>query len=424
MTASLHYRFLPLVPALLPTYLLRFSLFTIPTNLLEVIIIMTALLGLASPSPRRLWRQTPRRLPLTVIILTAYFLLAAVVSTVIAPHLVTALGILKGWIIIPVLYAFMVSAAPLAVSRYLHPLLFSSLAVALYSFSRLGSASRLQAFYDTPNSLALVLAPLAILFFFSAFQENESTFYRRLYLSVSAILFLALLGTQSAGGLLAVLLTLAISLLILKKLSFPWSYWVPIIAILGSISAWALVPKMNYLLQPGSSAYVRLQLWSVSLDLIKDHPFTGIGLGAFEPAYQQQLHQRFQEFENCNAIGQSTRQNCAKPLPEFVFRDPHNWMLAFYLNLGPVGLFAFASLNFLALKRLYASQALSRGHKLALGATLAALLLHGLVDTMYWKNDLALLWWMVIAFVFIDHQDSGGVELATPAPGSLPQIAD
>jgi O-antigen ligase len=168
--------------------------------------------------------------------------------------------------------------------------------------------------------------------------------------------------------------------------------------------------RLSYLFQPwlhhGSynSLSVRLQLWDVSLELIKEHPLFGVGLGTFEPAYQQKLHTRFKQYENCS----QANTNCIKPLPEFVFRDPHNWPLSFWLNTGLLGLASFTLINFLVIGSAATQLRLASketGQKLITASMLAlvALLLFGLTDTIYWKNDLSALHWIIVALLVSEN---------------------
>ncbi|HLD25813.1 MAG TPA: hypothetical protein VJC05_02120, partial [Candidatus Andersenbacteria bacterium] len=65
-----------------------------------------------------------------------------------------------------------------------------------------------------------------------------------------------------------------------------------------ALTVLSLTGRGQYLLSPlfsdtPNSISVRGQLWSVAAELITEHPFLGIGLGQFEPAYQEKLHDRF-----------------------------------------------------------------------------------------------------------------------------------
>ncbi len=385
-----HSSLLILISFLLPAYLIRFSLFSIPTTLLEILIWATFLLSLLQPSIRKSWHQAFKNLPRPVLFSILLFLFSAAISTWISPHLYTSLGILKSWIITPMLYAFMVYASlrhsDFVIRHLPKALILSGLVMALFGLSQVGIIDRIQGVFDVPNSLALFLAPLIILAACSPplllpltkGETQEGVFFRL----TAIVMFTALLFTQSLAGVLSVLAVLGFGLprVALAK----WGNW-SLIAAAVVLCAIVLLPKIDYLLQPKSSASVRLQLWSISWDLIKEHPLLGIGLGTFEPAYQNALHNRFEKTEN-----RKEKIDEKAPLPEFVFRDPHNWPISFWLNLGLLGLVSFAFLNGYALWKSIRSPA---------ALALLTLLIFGLVDTVYWKNDLATLHFLLIALL-------------------------
>lgn len=387
-----HSSLLILISFLLPSYLIRFSVFGIPTTFLEAAIWLAFLLGALQPAVRHSWVNAWKTFSLPRVASAKwglfFFLFSALVSTFISPDLETSAGILKGWIITPMLYAFMVYASlrhsGLVIRHYAKALILSGLIMALLGLSQIGTLGRIQGIFDVPNSLALFLAPLIILAACSpplllplAKGETQEGVFSRL---AAAVMFLALLLTQSLVGVLSVLIVLLLGYLVIRKLEFDWSlgigHW-SFFAAAVVLCAIILFPKIEYLKQPGSSAHVRLQLWSISWDLIKEHPLLGLGLGTFEPAYQAKLHERFK-----------AKVGVSAPLAEFVFRDPHNWLLSFWLNLGLLGLLSFTFLNVYVL---------IKNKNTALKLSLITILLFGLVDTVYWKNDLATLHWLLLA---------------------------
>jgi len=204
----LYFSYLALLAALLPAYLLRFTLFGIPTNLFELLVAVAVIAGSFQSSVRHSWWRAARSFPKPAALFLIFFLLAAGISTLISPHLRTSLGILKGWIIIPLVYAFVVyAAAGLEAGRlkleFRKALVFSGLAMALIGLSQVGQLERIKGIYDVPNSLALYLTPLIIL---ALFQIPASRFQ----ILAATVMFAAMLFTQSLGGVLAVVVALAI----------------------------------------------------------------------------------------------------------------------------------------------------------------------------------------------------------------------
>jgi O-antigen ligase len=363
-----------LLTGLLPTYLLRLTVFNIPTNFLELAIVITATTGFLQTSTRKTWRQTWRQVPSIFIILTFLFVFACLISTVVSPHLHTSLGILKGWIIIPILLGWLVItiAHQKPTSKIINALLISGTVMAIIALFQLGTLERVKGIYDVPNSLALFLTPLLIL----ATWHIKKIPYLLSFIIIAA----AIIATQSVAAIIVIIITTMIAaggaagrrkflLLIL-------------IFLLISVGYFTYTGRLTHL---HNSVAVRLQLWSVSWDLIKQHPLVGVGLGTFEPAYQHQLHQRF-------ALAETD------PLPEFVFRDSHNWPLSFWLNTGLLGLLSFIGLH------LYIFRQKKSTHYSLLTTTLLSLLIYGLVDTIYWKNDLATLHWLLLSLLLSSIQ--------------------
>lgn len=401
-----------LLTSFLPTYLLRLNIAGLPTTFLELAIITTTAAGLLQPTVRRSWRSAWRRLPVTLIILVLLFVLASIISTAISPHPRTSLGILKGWIFFPLLLGWLVAViTPHKTGQIIRALIVSGTIMALIGLTWLNGLNRIKGVYDTPNSLALYLTPIFIMALWQSVRVFKT--HRRAekitFLLASLIIGLALIATQSAAGIIAVTISLLVG-------AFYWANplskkrWLITAVLFFIIAAGYLfyTGRLAYLTSPlqsdgqPNSISVRVQLWTLSLELIKKHPWLGVGLGTFEPAYQQALHERFRQFENCKL----KIENCIQPLAEYVYRDPHNWLLSFWLNTGLLGLLSFVGLHaFVARKVVPRYGLLAANYKLPAPAlALLALLLFGLTDTIYWKNDLAALHWIIILLITQKHE--------------------
>lgn len=376
-----------LLAALLPTYLLRTSVGPIPTTLLELSILTVSVMGLLQPAVRQKWYQAARTVPWPIWLASVGWLLAATISAVISAEPRVSWGIWKSWIVTPMIFGWLVYAVADTVEvrqKVWRSLQWSGLAVAIVGISQLGSLSRITSVYDVPNSLALFLAPLLV-----------AAIWQRQWWS-SSVLLLATVATQSIGALIAVAVTLVIGHVVwrgnYKPARFIWKSGLVTGVIILMYLTWS--GRITYILQPltngtPTSSSVRLQLWQASVDLLKQQPILGLGLGQFEPAYQVWVHQKFTRYEQ--GIDQ------VAPLPEFVFRDPHNWIFSMWLNVGLVGLLSWLFWHAYALGRGYQQRQNLATIDQATWLALVSLLVIGLVDTIYWKNDLAALQWLVIA---------------------------
>ncbi len=411
--ARYHYRYaLALAVAAIPLYLVRLSIGGIPTNAFELVVVAVTCGALL----RRLWwRQAAafKVLPRALLMLVLLWVVAAVVSTYISNEPRVSLGILKGWVLIPLLLGWLVyMAGPAAQQLVTRALIATGVISALFSLLQVDyrllitDYSRISGFYDVPNSLALWLVSLIVLALWQ--------FSRPGYLG-ALVMFVALALTQSVGGLLALLVTILIGAALYLRGKKRQQVIAGLLA--GLVIAGGLLissGRIEYLLLPwtqgqANSLSVRRQLWRVSGDLVAEHLLLGIGLGQFEPAYQTKLHERFQQFENCSAGWRMHIENCTRPLAEYVFRDPHNWILSMWLNTGLLGLISFVGIHGYIFYRLYRLHPLSQEAQ-ATFLALLSLLIFGLVDTIYWKNDLATLQVLLIVtmtFATKKTQESG-----------------
>jgi putative inorganic carbon (HCO3(-)) transporter len=154
--------------------------------------------------------------------------------------------------------------------------------------------------------------------------------------------------------------------------------------------AWRITPA---LVAEGLSGKMgRFELWSRSLYLIQDLPYTGIGAGAFEPMLDTQfpfyLHGAWVE-------------------------HAHNLLIQVALDLGLPGLIAFVALLMLALwcardaaliYRQAGQRALAALSWAAL-ASLIALLVHGAVDATAWiVSRGAFVLWAIVGVVLAVHR--------------------
>jgi O-antigen ligase len=84
---------------------------------------------------------------------------------------------------------------------------------------------------------------------------------------------------------------------------------------------------------------------------------------------------------------------------------PHNLWLAFWSETGLLGLLSFATIYGMLLVRGWRALASATGlaRTVLYGAvgTLIVYFVHGMVDTPYWKNDLAVEFWLVAAMVIV-----------------------
>ena len=377
-----------LVVFCLPLYLVRFKIFGIPTTVLEILIYVLFVFWLIKGFGFGEFKK---------LLITHYSLLAAVILILIGVSLATifssdlriSAGIWKAWFIDPILFFIVLvsvirekpaasqgkQAGPSKCGAFvgvLYSLFLSGTVVSIISLAylilgKLDPVGRLQTFYTSPNYLAMYLAPALIIGFGLITRKNiiSSTFI----LFSIICLVLSIIFTYSFGAWLGIVAALGfgffIYLLKLKK-RLAW-------VILGFSLVFILILGYLALIQRGASLETRLIIWQRAFEVFKTHPILGIGPGTFE-GYPQ----------------------------------PHNIFLAFLLQTGIVGFIGFIWLLIWFLKTGFMNLASFNDARfiLILISMMIYILVHGLVDTTYWKNDLSALFWTVTALMVISKNRS------------------
>ncbi|MDP3794237.1 MAG: O-antigen ligase family protein, partial [Candidatus Uhrbacteria bacterium] len=119
------------------------------------------------------------------------------------------------------------------------------------------------------------------------------------------------------------------------------------------------------------SGQVRLFQWRETRQMLYDHWFFGSGLGGYPTV--------FKPYHKATAIE--------------IFQYPHNILLNFWSETGLLGVIVFGWIVITWMRR---AQSMSYELRVTSYAVMFAILIHGLVDVPYFKNDLAIIFWMLI----------------------------
>jgi O-antigen ligase len=393
-------------PAIFPLYLFKSTWFGVPVTMVEMALVALVILFVFTEkiwSPKW-WSQNAAHWKLWPVVL---FVLAAVVSTFIVQgplewldgntfeSQVRAFGIMKGWILAPLVYFFIArhtfAERPSYVTVALDSMLLGGAYLSVQALGQevsgefLTTDGRASGPFESANYLSLYLGPLLVYGVLQSFDGKSWDFRRSIRLVLALLVAAGLYFTESYAAWIGVSAAFGLwSLLSLKKLPKKWrmravfglilTTLVLVVSQLGS-------DKLQQFLEfsERSSSSVRLEIYDIALSLISQHPFLGIGLGQFEWFYQ---------VEAVNVLGH---------VPfEWVMLHPHNVFLAMWLNLGLAGLIAFVWLCTNALAWLFEKD--HKGRRVA-AFMLVSLLIHGLFDTPYFKNDLAFQFWLMMAIL-------------------------
>lgn len=374
---------LGIVLAFLPAYLIRGNLFGVPTTALELMV-LGFLLSVLLNNPD--WRKLKNLGKLNWAI--GFFLLAAVTAVLFSPERMPALGQLKAFFIEPLL-VFYATILIMSDARARHSVLKTLFAAAgIISLFGLiqhityiwlpirfwGTGTepeRITSLFEYPNALALYLGPLLALF--GALVLRGYRLFQRTWLNWGILITMgsALLLTFSRGSWIA--LTLTAILLLVKNREGKKAAIVLILAIILSFSISPIRQRvMVGVSDPSTSAHS--ELLRTGANKIIESPYVGNGLSGFRATLTEQ-----------NFKGE-------------ILNYPHNIFLNFWLELGLLGLIAFCAIIFLAFER---GRINHSPEAQAAIAFLLVIVLHGLVDVPYFKNDLSILFWFAMSLLYI-----------------------
>lgn len=360
----------------MPLYLIKVSFLGVPTNVFEILALMTIVLFLSSAVglKNELGGYREYFAPIVVIIAGLFL------STLYNEAHRSEWGIIKSWFIIPIIFSwvcariFRENKEAIAKALYHSAFLVASVSWVYFFFGQLTFDGRLQAFYNSPNFLAMYLAPAIVIGLF-LFKENIK-FYAGSLFVITASLY----HTQSYAAWLAVFVSI-ILLLIIQNKKEPEG-WKKIAVIFFLAGAFFFLQrgtdKLGSWVQTGerSSTSSRLMIWRSAIKIGLDNPIMGIGPGNFQDKYLEY-------------------QKDSPPYLEWAAPQPHNLVLAFWLQTGLIGIVGFFWLIFIWIKKLFPLRNLQKENYIYAGIMIY-ILVHGLVDTTYFKNDLAVVFWLVI----------------------------
>ena len=262
---------------------------------------------------------------------------------------------------------------------------------------------RVTSFFTSPNAVGLYLGPIVLImlgWFESIIEdrklkkskpkskkETEGIDYK-VYIddfliglviltSLAAIIF-----TQSQGTWIGLMVGT------IFLLFFGWSKkWTASIVMVLIIAAFAvpisrekLIPIITFQDHSGQN---RLELWDMSKDYLMRSPKNFIMGGGY--------------------YGFSFVQNQYRdPLQMEELLYPHNIFLNFWMEIGLLGLTGFIAVIVMFFLKGFKTDKRRKTPdwlKLAVMASMVAIIVHGLIDVPYFKNDLSILFWVIVGLL-------------------------
>jgi O-antigen ligase len=391
---------------IIPLYVIRFTIFGIPTNVLEIGIGAVLLIFLIQfRDYKNLLQISNYWKPKTIIFGSLLFL--ASIGVFVSEELRASLGIWKAYFVLPSLLLLILSQMG---QKYyvslIRGIIGSGLAVAIITIAQvvvlgLDSGFRPTALYALgldpavaqggfANYIAMYLVPIFVL------SLSRRNILVELRWFVITVLFIGIISTQSYAGIFALIGVLVVWILtrtfvsqknkqniitnpILKK------YLLPILGVIVISSAifgiWQFnTPKFQSLLDMNNrnSITTRVQIWDTSIVIIRDNPVLGIGLADFQRVYAETIPTKY------------------FPPYEWLVPEPHNLYFAFWLHLGLAGIIWLIYILRYTILRLIESIKSNQWETYWLSLSLLSIFLYGILDTPFWKNDLALVFLVIL----------------------------
>ncbi len=402
---------------LLPTYLVRFNLFQVgkivfPSTVLEFSFAALFLVWLLKYSRSDIIRIVNfLKLHKVFFVAAGVFFLSSVISIFVSDMPIPSFGEWRAYFLEPMLFFFILIGRKEIIKNndLFWALGFSTLSITVFSvvqqFTGWGIATpewtnaatrRVTAFFSSPNAVGLYVAPILMLVvavLVGAIKQLQgrlvkiTDFFRRpAILALSTIIFFALLAiifTKSQGAWIGVGAGVLVFIFFVgyKKIAIG-------LAIAGIVFSLAVPSMREAVLFQDQANKNRLRLWGYSWTFLKESPknfVLGTGVRQFFRKVQKPYYDKY-------------------VMERLIY--PHTILLNFWTEIGLPGMLAIIVLVGYVF---YLGNKI-RKHSMIVGSGIIAaftvLVVHGLVDVPYFKNDLAFLFWILIAGVFISYADT------------------
>jgi O-antigen ligase len=370
--------------ALAPAYVVRWRVGPFPTTLLETAVLVT--LAVFALETVRSGVVPSWRTPLTVP--AVLFLVAGALSVLASPGRVAALGLYRAYFVEPILFGFVVLAVVRSWRSALVVLSGLWAGAAVVALANLGLEVQLfrrHAFnatwmpqvliYTTQNAVSLYLDPLVAMAA-ALVVHSRLVLARRLGIAFLVIALPAEALSLSRAGWLALG---AVALVLALTVRWRWLLLAASAAAGLAVLASGHVGRLFEAVK-GDTLSGRIEMWQAALQLLRRRPIFGAGL----TGYPDLIRPFWRHYDPLWAL------------------HPHNIVLNFWAETGLLGLLSFGAIvavTAVVAWRNWRSADPAWWRPLHLGILLAlvAVVVHGMLDVPYFKNDLSLELWALLA---------------------------
>jgi O-antigen ligase len=429
-----------LILLLLPAYVVRFSVLGIPSTMLELMILMAFAVWVLTRTKlvdflrgkykwsdvkkNRLSRQKyPYRIEMVLVLLSSYGAIA------VAHFSNEALGIWKAYFFEPLLVLIMLENLFKGfdgLKKISYALFASALYVSVYAifqkFTGFGIDNPLWAAEETrrvtslfayPNAVGLYLAPLALLAAAFVWSGLVKKAFTKKEFVIPVIVFvmsmLAIYFAKSEGALVGVLAGLTVfGMLASRRLRVVTISAVLLLSLIVAVNKPLRIYTFEKITLEDLSGEIRKQQWRETWKMLKnDRLVFGAGLAGYQqavsPYHQEGIFfnkEKDPDFQRKIFLFDN-KYKAEHWQPVEIYLYPHNIVLNFWTEIGFLGMLVFAALliKYFYFNFKFLTKTAEENKYLILGmiGAMVAIFVHGLVDVPYFKNDLAVMFWVLIA---------------------------
>jgi O-antigen ligase len=307
---------------------------------------------------------------------------------------------------------------------------------------------RVTSFFPYPNAVGLFLAPLALVFIgllINCVFYKDSRFKITSYLPATAsralqagklqitskfqisnfkpqtffivitiiLSLLAIFFAKSEGAIVGVVAGLFMFGLFAGKKS-RWATLAAVLILLAGVLSYA--PARSLFVEKITlndlSGQIRKEQWVETKKMLyAGYWFWGIGLDNYEkaikPFHQEGIFVKNNDPNWLEKIRASAEYRQEIWQPTEIYHYPHNIVLNFWTELGLLGMILFVWIMvkyaYLAITnyKLQITNSNTKFLNLGLVCAMMVIIIHGLVDVSYFKNDLAVIFWLFVAMLSI-----------------------
>ena len=393
---------LTLCIAFLPVYLIRFEIGFVPMTVLEVMVLVLFIVWLVRVFIQQgTFKEKCARIQWPWKWLTLAFVVVGGIAVFISPDFRAAAGLWKAYILEPVI-VFIVFVnvvktkgqllqiiwglgASVVVIGFLAMLQYLNI-VDIPAHYGLETPRRATSVFPFPTAVGKFVGPI-VAFFIGLFVVRGLRAANSLWALVRNNIFIigvivfglmGLLFSVSRGAILGVVAALLFSSFFSKRKMWIW-LGIGIVIIVALAIPQTRDNITGVFSATDVSTDVRLVMWKGAWRIIQDNPILGTGLASFPIVYDDYKEASHTEY----------------------FPNPDQLYLTLWIEMGIAGLiiFGWIIVKFFIVARQIVRE--YREYAVGLMAAIVAILVYGFLDTPYFKNDLAVQFWVVIGIAIV-----------------------